>query len=152
MKQFEFRLQKVMETTHAREELQKKELALALAEVERNEAMLERMLDKLAEELEAFSGRGKSGAIRVSQMMQYANYSDKMLGEINSQRQEIVKLAELVEGHRRRLLEITKDKKILERLKEKRFEEYRRKLRQVEQKFMDELSARNFHNGAQENN
>jgi flagellar protein FliJ len=150
MKQFEFRLQKVMETTHAREEMQKKELALALADVERNEAMLERMLDKLAEELEAFSGRRNSGSIKVCELSQYASYTDKLLGEINRQRQEIVKLAELVDEHRRKLLEITKDKKILERLKEKRYEEYRLKLRQVEQKFMDELSARSFHNGAQE--
>ena len=152
MKQFEFRLQKVMETTRAREDLQKRELALALAEVERNEAMLERMLDKLAEELEEFSGRRDSGVIRVSELMQYASYTDKLLGEIGRQRGEIVKLAELVEGHRCKLLEITKDKKILERLKEKRYDEYRKKLRQVEQKFMDELSARSFHNGAQEDN
>ncbi len=152
MKQFEFRLQKVMETTRAREELQKKELALALAEVERNEAMLERMLDKLAEELDAFSARHGSKAIRVSELMQYASYTDKQLGEINTQRDDIVKLAALVDEHRRKLLEISKDKKILERLKEKRYEEYRKKLRQVEQKFMDELSARSFHNGAQEGN
>ncbi len=152
MKQFEFRLQKVMETTRAREELQKKELALALAEVERNEATLERMLDKLAGELDAFSARHGSKTIRVSELTQYASYTDKQLGEINTQREDIVKLAALVDEHRRKLLEISKDKKILERLKEKRYEEYRKKLRQVEQKFMDELSARSFHNGAQEGN
>jgi flagellar protein FliJ len=139
-----------METTHAREELQKKELALALAEVERNESLLERMLDKLADELEAFSSRRNSGSIKVNELSQYASYTDKLLGEINRQREDIVKLAKLVDEHRLKLLEITKDKKILERLKEKRFEEYRRKLRQVEQKFMDELSVRNFHNGVQE--
>lgn len=141
-----------METTRAREELQKRELALALAEVERNETMLESMLDKLAEALEEFSGRRDSGTIRVSELTQYASYTDKLLAEIIRQRKDIVKLAALVDEHRRKLLEITKDKKILERLKEKRYREYRKKLRQVEQKFMDELSARTFHNGVQESN
>jgi len=152
MKQFEFRLQKVMETTRAREELQKKELALALADVERSEAMLERMIDTLEDELDSFAGQRGSGTIKVSALAQYASYADGLLKDINRQRQEIEKLADLVEQHRQKLLEITKDKKILERLKEKRYEEYQRKLRQVEQKFMDELSVRSFHNNNGEEN
>ncbi len=151
MKQFEFRLQKVMEITRAREELQKKELITALAEVECNETKLEGMLDKLAREVEEFSSRRGSGVIKVSSLMQYASYTDRLLDEINRQREDIAKLVELVEEHRRKLLEITKDKKMLERLKEKRYAEYRKKLRQVEQKFMDELSSRSFHNGTQDN-
>lgn len=144
MKQFEFRLQKVMETTQAREELQKRELALALGDLERNEHMLEEMIDRLNEELDQFSSIRGSGSIRVSALAQYASYTDSQLAGINRQREEISRMAELVEQHRAKLLEITKDKKVLERLKEKRYEEYRKKLRQVEQKFMDELSVRNF--------
>ncbi|MBW7995069.1 MAG: flagellar export protein FliJ [Candidatus Glassbacteria bacterium] len=147
MKQFEFRLQKVMETTRTREELQKRELAVALAELDRNERLLEEMIDCLTEELEQFSGRRNSGSIKVSALVQCATYTDKVLDDIHRQRDDIEKVVKLVERNREKLLEITKDKKILEKLKEKRYKEYRRKLRQVEQKFMDELSARNFHNG-----
>ena len=147
MKQFEFRLQKVMETTRAREELQKRELGLALGDLARNETLLVSMIDHLEEEVAQFAGRKVKGSIRVSALAQYASYTDSLLTEINRQRQEIKKLARVVDEHREKLLEITKDKKILERLKEKRFEEYRRKLRQVEQKFMDEISSRNFQNG-----
>lgn len=150
MKQFEFRLQKVMETTKAREELQKRELTLAIGDLTRNEALLVTMIDHLEEEVAQFAGRKVKGSIRVSSLAQYASYTDNLLSEINRQRREIEKLARVVEEHREKLLEITKDKKILERLKEKRFEEYRRKLRQVEQKFMDEISSRNFHNGMTE--
>jgi flagellar FliJ protein len=147
MKQFEFRLEKVMETTRAREELQKRELGLALGDLARNEALLSSMLERLEEEITKFAGRKVQGSIKVSTLAQHASYTDNLLNEINTQRRDIENLARLVEEHREKLLEITKDKKILERLKEKRFEEYRRKLRQVEQKFMDEISARNFHNG-----
>ena len=152
MKQFEFRLQKVMETTRAREELQKKELAVALGELARGEALLEQMIGRLEEELERFRGRRGTGSVKVSTFVQYASYTDGLLSEINRQRGEIEKLARLADEHREKLIEITRDKKILEKLKEKRFEEYRRKLRQVEQKFMDEISSRNFHNGMSENN
>lgn len=148
MKQFEFRLQKVMETTRAKEDLQKKELALALAELDRQERKLDEMIDNLNEELDQFSVRSREGSLKVSAMRQYADYTDKLMKDIHNQRDELKKMAELVETHREKLLEITKDKKILERLKEKRYEEYRKKLRQVEQKFMDELSVRNYHDGA----
>ena len=152
MKQFEFRLQKVMETTRAREELQKKELARALADLDRNETLLDQMLDHLEQEVEQFAGIRKKGAIKVSTLAQYASYTDSLLAKIGRQRQEIEKLAKLADEHRDKLIEITRDKKILEKLKEKRFEEYRRKLRQVEQKFMDEISSRSFHNGMSETN
>ena len=152
MKQFEFRLQKVMETTRAREELQKKELAMALAELDRNETQLEQMLDHLEQEVEQFADRRKKKAIKVSTLVQYASYTDNLLAEIDRQRRDIEKLARLADEQRDKLIEITRDKKILEKLKEKRFEEYRRKLRQVEQKFMDEISSRSFDNGMKETN
>jgi flagellar FliJ protein len=147
MKQFEFRLQKVMETTRVREELQKKELALALGELDRNEMLLEQMIDRLEEEIKQLSGRRGSGTVKVSTLAQYASYTDSALNEIGRQRSEIERVARLVDEHREKLIEITRDKKVLERLKEKKFEEYRRKLRQVEQKFMDEISSRSFQNG-----
>ena len=152
MKQFEFRLQKVMETTRAREELQKKELAMALAELDRNETQLEQMLDHLEQEVEQFAGRRKKGSMKVSTLVQYASYTDNLLSEIDRQRRDIEKLARLADEQRDKLIEITRDKKILEKLKEKRFAEYRRKLRQVEQKFMDEISSRSFDNGMKETN
>ena len=152
MKQFEFRLQKVMETTRAREELQKKELAMALAELDRNETQLEQMLDHLEQEVEQFADRRKKKAIKVSTLVQYASYTDNLLAEIDRQRRDIEKLARLADEQRDKLIEITRDKKILEKLKEKRFAEYRRKLRQVEQKFMDEISSRSFDNGMKETN
>jgi len=152
MKQFEFRLQKVMETTRAREELQKKELAMALADLARNETLLGQMLDHLEREVEQFAAMRKKGTVKVSTLAHYASYTDGMLAEIDRQRLNIEELARLVDEHRDKLIEITRDKKILERLKEKRFEEYRRKLRQVEQKFMDEISSRGFQNGINDTN
>ncbi|OGF98941.1 MAG: flagellar export protein FliJ [Candidatus Glassbacteria bacterium RIFCSPLOWO2_12_FULL_58_11] len=150
MKQFEFRLQKVMETTKTRQELKKRELAKALAVLTQNELLLEGMLERLEEQIEQFDSRRFASSMKASEMLNFSNYTERLLTEIQQQKRMIEELVERVRQHREKLLEISKDKKILERLKEKKYEEYRKKLRSMEQKFMDELGARAFQIGKEE--
>ena len=150
MKQFEFRLQKVMETTITREELKKRELAKALVILAQNESLLESMFDTLQEQIEEYNTRKLKPSMTVSDLLNFSHYTEKLLTDIQHQKRTIEDLAEKVRQHREKLIEITKDKKILERLKEKRFEEYRKKLRSMEQKFIDELSVRAYQNGKKE--
>ena len=150
MKQFEFRLQKVMETTITREELKKRELAKALVVLAQNESLLDGMLDRLAEQIEEYNARKLKPSMTVSDLMNFSHYTEKLLSDIQNQKKTIEDLAERVRKHREKLIELTKDKKILERLKERRYEEYRKKLRIMEQKFMDELSVRAYQNGKEE--
>jgi flagellar FliJ protein len=150
MKQFEFRLQKVMETTKTREELKKRELAKALVVLAQNESLLESMLERLEEQIEEYNTRKLKPSMTASDLMNFSHYTEKLLADIQHQKRTIEDLAEKVRQHREKLIEITKDKKILERLKEKRYEEYRKKLRSMEQKFIDELSVRAYQNGKEE--
>lgn len=152
MKQFEFKLQKVMETTKTREELRKRELAKALVVFAQNESLLEAMLDRLEEQIEEYNTRKLKPSMTASDLMNFSHYTEKLLTDIQHQKKTIEDLAEKVRQHREKLIEITKDKKILERLKERRYEEYRKKLRSMEQKFMDELSIRAYQNGKEESN
>lgn len=150
MKQFEFKLQKVMETTKTREELRKRELAKALVVFAQNESLLEAMLDRLEEQIEEYNTRKLKPSMTASDLINFSHYTEKLLTDIQHQKKTIEDLAEKVRQHREKLIEITKDKKILERLKERRYEEYRKKLRSMEQKFMDELSIRAYQNGKEE--
>ncbi len=150
MKQFEFKLQKVMETTKTREELRKRELAKALVVFAQNESLLEAMLDRLEEQIEEYNTRKLKPSMTASDLINFSHYTEKLLTDIQHQKKTIEDLAEKVRQHREKLVEITKDKKILERLKERRYEEYRKKLRSMEQKFMDELSIRAYQNGKEE--
>ncbi len=152
MKQFEFKLQKVMETTKTREELRKRELAKALVVFAQNESLLEAMLDRLEEQIEEYNTRKLKPSMTASDLINFSHYTEKLLTDIQHQKKTIEDLAEKVRQHREKLIEITKDKKILERLKERRYEEYRKKLRSIEQKFMDELSIRAYQNGKEESN
>ena len=150
MKQFEFRLQKVMETTKTREELKKRELAKALVVLAQNESLLESMLERLEEQIEEYNTRKLKPSMTASDLMNFSHYTEKLLTDIQHQKRTIEDLSEKVRLHREKLIEITKDKKILERLKEKRYEEYRKKLRSMEQKFIDELSVQAYQNGKAE--
>ncbi len=152
MKQFEFKLQKVMETTKIREELKKRELAKALVVFAQNESLLEAMLDRLEEQIEEYNTRKLKPSMTASDLINFSHYTEKLLTDIQHQKKTIEDLAEKVRQHREKLIEVTKDKKILERLKERRYEEYRKKLRSMEQKFMDELSIRAYQNGKEESN
>ena len=147
MKQFQFRLQKVMETTRTREELKKRELAEAFARLTENESLLERMLAQLEEQIDNFGSCWKDGRMMVADLLNFSGYAENLIREIQLQESRIEELAEQVRVHREMLLEITRDKKVLEKLKDKRYAEFKKKLRVLEQKFMDELSVRSFHNG-----
>jgi len=147
MKQFQFRLQKVMETTQIKEEIKKRELAKAMQKLRDNEAQLETLLGSLEEHISHIEACHKRSTLKVSELSHLSGYMEKLGQEILTQTKKIARLTEETRVYREKLLEITKDKKVLERLKDKKYEEYKKKLRSMEQKFMDEVSTRSYVNG-----
>ena len=152
MKQFQFRLQKVMETTQTKEEIKKRELAKAMGILMDNEALMDNMLKELEAHLDHYTACRGSSTLKISELRTMSNYTEKMRQEIQLQTKKIAQLNEAVRKHREKLLEITKDKKVLEKLKNKKYEEFKKKLRSMEQKFMDEVSARSYANGSHKAN
>jgi len=147
MKQFQFRLQKVMETTQIKEEIKKRELAKAMKMLRDNEAQLETLLGELEEHISHIESCHKRSTLKVSELSHLSGYMEKLGQEILAQTKKIAQLADEARVYREKLLEITKDKKVLERLKDKKYEEFKKKLRSMEQKFMDEVSTRSYING-----
>jgi flagellar FliJ protein len=147
MKQFQFRLQKVMETTQIKEEIKKRELAKAMQKLRDNEAQLETLLGELEEHISHIESCHKRSTLKVSELSHLSGYMEKLGQEILAQTKKISRLTEEARVYREKLLEITKDKKVLERLKDKKYEEFKKKLRSMEQKFMDEVSTRSYVNG-----
>ena len=147
MKQFQFRLQKVMETTQIKEEIKKRELAKAMQKLRDNETQLETLLGSLKEHISHIESCHKRSTLKVSELSHLSGYMEKLGQEILAQTKKIARLTEEARVYREKLLEITKDKKVLERLKDKKYEEFKKKLRSMEQKFMDEVSTRSYVNG-----
>lgn len=136
-----------METTRTREEMQKRELAEAFRRLNECEDLMERMLADLEEQISEFGRSWQGKVVRVSELMNYSGYTESMAADIRNQQARIEAQAEEVRRHREYLIELSRDKKVLEKLKDKRYSEFKKKLRTMEQKFMDELSVRSFHNG-----
>jgi flagellar FliJ protein len=76
----------------------------------------------------------------IEEMRHYADYFARKREEIKKQRERVNELGTLMDEHRENLFDATKDKKILESLKEKRELEFRLAMDTKEQNFMDEIA------------
>ena len=106
MKQFQFRLQKVMETTQIKEEIKKRELAKAMQNLRDNQVQLETLLGELEEHISHIESCHKRSTLKVSELSHLSVYMEKLGREILAQTKKIARLAEEVRVYREKLLEI----------------------------------------------
>lgn len=141
MKRFNFRLQRVIEVRETKEKECQRDLARSLEELNRQEDQLRRVLaesqrsqDGLRQALADRSNAGRLTALdrwRVRQgevLRHQSDCTEKQRGD--------------VDGKRKALVQASKEKKVLERLKERRLEEHRARNQREEQAFLDELGGR----------
>ena len=85
----------------------------------------------------------QSEGISLAELQMYSHYFQRKHGEIKQQRTQVDCLGEAVTEKRDCLMEASRDKKVLETLKEKKLAELKRQRAEREQAFIDELSAQN---------
>lgn len=141
MKKFNFRLQRVIDVRETKEKECQRELAKSQFELKKREELLaeeqrelrssrERLRQALHQstniaQLSALDGwrRWKDQAVKIQ-----ARHADQQRGVVNVKRKA--------------LIQASKEKKILERLKEKRWAEHQALTLQEEQRFLDEVAGR----------
>lgn len=77
----------------------------------------------------------------IEEMRRYADFFARKRREIGQQKERIEHLGLILNERREVLLEATKDKKVLESLKERKIQEFRLAMDQKEQLFMDEIAV-----------
>ena len=77
----------------------------------------------------------------IDEMRMYADFFARKRDEIRQQKERIEQLGEIMDNRREDLLDATKDKKVLESLKEKNAREFREQMALKEQSFLDEISV-----------
>jgi flagellar FliJ protein len=141
MKKFTFRLQRVIEVRHTREKECQRRLADSMQALRKCEEQLEKEKRETRESREGLRKALKK-PVSVAQLMAL----DGWYRWKNRQVQERSALTDeqrgIVDQKRQELIEAAKDKKILERLKEKRYEEYRVNSLREEQAVLDDLGTR----------
>ncbi|MEE4354467.1 MAG: flagellar export protein FliJ [Desulfatiglans sp.] len=140
---YRFSLQSVLNHRKFVEEILQKELSLLLrllADEEGKLQSLENMRITLSGELR---DKKKANA-NVSTIMLYTGFFQRLLGDIQKQKEEVAKAGEEVERKRLEVVEAMKNRKSLEKLKEKRKRAYVGTLEKKEQDFLNEISINRF--------
>ena len=149
-KRFRFSLQKVLDLREHREEQKAIELGKAKAELQKKEQVLNRLKKEKNRQINESkwyqSEQPDLNAIRVA-----GSYVEQLNTAINQTKQQVNEKNKKVEIRRTELLSAVKDKKIVEMLKKKKIEEYKREVLHQERKNEDELAIRMTSRKQQEN-
>ncbi len=103
-------------------------------------ANFEKKREKIMIELEEKNGTGITAGYNIV----YHNFIQRLNAGIDQQNQGLFEIGKEIENKRINLLDAAKNRKALEKLKEKRLQAYIRKLSHKEQLFMDEVAVNNF--------
>jgi len=143
MKRFAFRLQRVLDVKNTIEEVKRRDFLAAdneyrkkIDELKENYLELSRYQDQL---------KTKSREEISTQVLNlYYSYFNVLAGRIEYQKKLIELARQEMEKKREHLIAAVKERKILEKLKEKQFGQYQKEFGAEEQKMLDEVSGNKF--------
>jgi flagellar FliJ protein len=99
---------------------------------------LESLISLKEKELDNFNHKGKT--IKISDLEVFYSYIDNLDEKIVSQKNKVQVISKRVESIRKHLIEVSKEKQILEKIKEENFEEYKKEVLKDEQRINDEIA------------
>ncbi len=138
MRRFEFSLQKVLDYRQRREEQAIRAFAEAQAQLMHEQAVLHKLLIEREECLRR-SHRRQHLAVDLLDVEQ--TYLSALEERIELQRERVAEAERVVEEKREALIEAQRERKALERLREKHYEQWRQEMLRAEQKVLDDLAT-----------
>ena len=140
-----FKLEQVLNYRCEIEKMRKQEFASAKREFEHADDRLRREKERVENLSEEFCNRhGELESIQEISM--YVDFFARKRMDIKNQKERLDQLGNIVNDRRAYLLDATKDKKVLESLKEQKAKEFKLLMEQKEQTFMDEISIQKMGN------
>ncbi len=137
MAKFHFRLQSVLNVKTQQEDNLKNELGKAIQKLEAEKRILS-SLERASLELTAeFNEKARKST--VHKLIEYNGYLSLLTSKIKLQKENVNQAALNVDKVREELVKAVKERKILDRFKEKRLEEFRLEQNKLEQKTNDEI-------------
>ena len=134
-----FELHQVLNYRLEVEKVRKLEFAAAKREYELASDKLLRVKDTVKALQEEFTA--KQGQINtIDELQMYADYFARKKEEIKLQQERVEALDRIMDDKRNEMLEATKDKKVLESLKDKQEKAFKLSQEQKERNFLDEIS------------
>jgi len=143
MKRFNFRLKKVLKHKEIVEDLEKERLGKAKSELQRERERLQRMEDQRRRTREELKER-RTSRISLPEALIYEAYLERVDEEVSQQATKAAQLSQKVQRTRDDLLQASQEKRIVEKLRERKEAEYTIELRKFEQGISDEASVNQF--------
>jgi flagellar FliJ protein len=137
MKAFRFSLEKVLKLKAYREQEAKIDLGRAIGVL----SEIENRIKDVAEHKHHAAGERFSPDNNALQILNYENYIRWLDQERDRLLEDAAKAELTVEEKRNRYLETSRDRKVLDKLKEKREKEYRKEMSAAETKILDDISG-----------
>ncbi|HOP30557.1 MAG TPA: flagellar export protein FliJ [Spirochaetota bacterium] len=145
MKKFQFRLQKLLDIREARENEIKNELMKVLAQQNKERVFQDELRNKIQYYESRHREMQKKGVCRPEDALAVLRFADVSRRAINEAELRIEKLEPEARKIRERLIIASRDKKIVEKLKERKFEEYNYELNKEIAKENDDMNQKIYH-------
>jgi len=138
MRRFVFSLQKVLEYRQRLEEQAIRAFAEAQAQLMHEQAVLHKLL---IEREECLRRSHRRQHLSVELLAVEQTYLSALEERIEQQRQRVAEAEKVLEEKRQALIEAQRERKTMERLREKQYEEWRQEWLRTEQKALDDLAT-----------
>jgi flagellar FliJ protein len=143
MNKFEFKLEPLYEYRQRLEDICKKEFGTAMRRLDDEEARLATLNDGYVKS-KAEIDRLKEDGGQAAEINMYYDYFRGLDAHIREQKRIIIEVRGVFENKRGDLAEATKDRKVVETLKERSLDSYTQKLDKEEQKATDDIVSSMF--------
>lgn len=144
-KKFEYGLESVLKVRAIKEKKEQEKFAEKkrkyLTEKQKEEEIKEEKKDK-EEELRGVFRRGPISDF--SRILRRKAHLEVLKDDLDVQVEKVIEASNLLEEQRAKLIASMKDKKIMEKHKEEKLEEYKKIMQDLELKFMDEIATERF--------
>lgn len=141
---FRFALEKVLKHKHTLEDLARREWIEAQAAVDASMNQLNEMYAQVDQARQLVATREASGQARGFELGQIDEFVRGHKIRIERHRQKVRELMGKAETLHEALVAAARERKTFEKLKEKKFEEYKALRKKMDLKFMDEIATTRF--------
>lgn len=138
MKKFSFPLDKVLDYKQQIVESLQGEHAAALAEVRKQEELIE-SLEQRYEDCNIELKEQQRLGITVKQIFTYENYMEVLTYQIKKEKEALVLLKKKAEIKRQQVVEARKESSSIEKLKEKKIESYNKEIQKEQEQLIEEF-------------
>jgi flagellar FliJ protein len=144
MAKFHYKLQPLLRVKSQQEDNQKNELGKAVRKLEREKAVLKKLEKEEEELINEFNEKSKKST--VEKLIKFNEYLSYLNSRIKQQKENVNCAARNVDKVREELIRIVKERKILDNLKDRKYEQYLIEEQKQEQRLNDEITSYK-HNG-----